>query len=124
VSDTTADISSFPGPNGQGGIPVSDNPVIDSARKAVGLDREAIHAEIVGLLQSGMPDAVVIGFMQAKVEGLAGQYEEEAQWSEARRIVDEIGVQAHGGDPVKKARVDHFNDMFIAELRKRQGESR
>ena len=42
---------------------------------------------------------------------------------ESVALADELGAQAHGGDPVKKARVEQFNDMFIAELRKRQEQS-
>lgn len=102
---------------------MSGNPVIDAARKAVGLDRESILAEIEGLIRSGMPDAVVMGFMTAKIDDLADRYA-EAQWAEAGRIVDELGQTVHGGDPVKKARVEQFNEMFLSELRRRQGESR
>lgn len=102
---------------------MSDNPVIDAARKAVGLDRESVLAEIEGLIRSGMPDAVVMGFMKAKIDDLADRYA-EAQWAEAGRIVDELGQTVHRGDPVKKARVERFNEMFLDALRRRQGESR
>jgi hypothetical protein len=87
-----------------------------------GIDRQAIAADLADLLRSGMPEPVVMGFMVAKVQALADQHA-FAQWDEVRRICDEVGEQAHQGDLVKKARVKHFNDMFIAELKKRQGES-
>ncbi|CAA0129296.1 Uncharacterised protein [Mycolicibacterium vanbaalenii] len=88
------------------------------------IDREALNdefrSEIEKLLRSGMPDLVVEGYMKAKVRTLADRHSAE-QWRDLRAYVDEVGEQAHQGDPVKKARVDHFNDMFIAELKKRQG---
>ncbi len=102
---------------------MADNSVIDAARKAVGLDRESTLAEVEGLIRSGMPDAVVMGFMKAKIDDLTDRYA-EAQWAEAGRIVDELGQTVHQGDPIKKARVERFNEMFLAALRKRQGESR
>jgi hypothetical protein len=101
---------------------MAEIPVIDAARKAVGLDRESILAEVESLIRSGMPDAVVMGFMKAKVDDLADRYS-EAQWAEAGRIVDELGQTVHKGDPIKRARVEQFNQMFLSELRKRQGES-
>lgn len=102
---------------------MSDNRVVDAARKAVGLDRESILTEIESLIRSGMPDPVVLGFMKAKVDALADRYA-EAQWTEVGRIVDELGQTVHQGDPIKKARVEHFNQMFMAKLRERQQERR
>lgn len=99
---------------------MSENPVTAAAMKAVGLDQGSVVAEIEGLLRSGMPDAVVMGFMKAKVDDLADRYS-EARWAEAGRIVDELGQTVHQGDPVKKARVEQFSEMFLAELRGRQG---
>lgn len=82
--------------------------------------KKTIEAEVTELLRSGMPEAVVRGFMTARVRDLVVDEHTEQSWSQVRRICDEVGAQAHGGDPVKKARVDQFNDMFLAELRKRQ----
>jgi hypothetical protein len=78
------------------------------------IDENAIRADIANLLLKGWPEQVVMGFMLAKAEA--------AQWAEARAILDRIGEQAHGGDPIKKARVEHFNDLFIDELKKRQAD--
>lgn len=83
------------------------------------VDREAITAEMLELMRSGMPDAVIEGFMRAKVRDLANRYSAD-QWSQIRKICDEVGQQVHQGDPVKKARVEEFNDMFIAALKRKQ----
>jgi hypothetical protein len=93
---------------------------MSAQERIAAVTHEAIEAEIANLLRSGMPEPVVHGYMAAKVQALADQHA-SAQWDEVRRICDEVGEQAHQGDPVKKARVEHFNDMFVAELKKRQG---
>lgn len=79
---------------------------------ADGIDRDAIRGDIEKLLRQGWPEGVVMGFVLAKAK--------DTQWSDFRRMVDEIGEQAHGGDPAKKARVERFNDMLIAELKEQQ----
>ncbi|BBY78922.1 hypothetical protein H7I53_18080 [Mycolicibacterium pulveris] len=82
------------------------------------VDRDAIRAEIDQLLRSGMPESVAEGFMQAKVRAIADRHG-AAGWDKLRDYFDEVGAQAHQGDPVKKARVEKFNDMLIAELKAR-----
>ena len=52
---------------------MNDNPVIDSARKAVGLDRDSIHAKITALLQSGMPDCAGVALgLSTRMRDVAG----------------------------------------------------
>lgn len=73
------------------------------------LDRTAVQDALAAALAAGMPEQVAMGFVAAQFTA--------DKWTEAREVLDRIGQQAHQGDPVKKARVDHFNDVLIAELK-------
>lgn len=84
-----------------------------------GIDKQALVDEYMALLKLGWPEPMVQGYMAAKAKDLASQHA-DASWDQLHARFDEVGQQAHQGDPVRKARVDEFNDMLIAELKKRQ----
>lgn len=78
--------------------------------------KDQIGTELAALIASGMPEQVAIGFLVAKAV--------EPKWAEARQIIDDLGEQVHQGDPLKKSRIDHFNDLLIQKMREQERERR